>query len=443
MRWSVSRWAVNHLIRFGLRRAVSHLLLNPQGLFDLQASLAEGDGVPPWPDFEDWCRKHPGSHCMIYVSGEFQYQISPPNDHPWPGTAQARAYGLQLLSHYHGHTAQEWIYAAWRSREHWGVSALHGVNPLELDKIAKSHRVHLMGMRPLWSGVGAHQVEAGASYRVLMLEGSLLTCVQFRSGQYAGVQQRRLISPTVDGLHAWLQSNSDSDTADIVCGYGTHGEFGKASPPISVRQMIVSYGFRQWWTLPPAKKFSCHPRWNIESTGTSLTVWFVIGLAAIGAVCTTVEAWMAWQAWHEADAELVKWTAAYQRQASSAPSRAIDAAVSLQTQTIEAADAARGVAQRLRYPWGDVLYSVEQATSAGVRWVSLEYKADPGELQIEGIAVDLQNSLLVAQVLARQSGWQDAALTRASLGHDVPGVRFELSARRTRMSAGGGKEDLR
>lgn len=156
-------------------------------------------------------------------------------------------------------------------------------------------------------------------------------------------------------------------------------------------------------------------------------LWAATGLAVLA---LTLQDGLALQAELDEQGALLSQVSA---QAARRPPRG-SAPANVALAELEAAKAARALAQRLAYPWGEVLGSVEAATPPGVKWLSLEHTLDQADLRMAGQAADVASALRLVERLSAQPQWVGVVMTRLQLpevgeGHDGTALRFELAAR--------------
>jgi Tfp pilus assembly protein PilN len=167
-------------------------------------------------------------------------------------------------------------------------------------------------------------------------------------------------------------------------------------------------------------------------------LWAATGLTVLG--LTLLDGLALQDELTEQDARLSQLSEQASRRAPRAPGPA-----SASPTELDAARAATGLSQRLAYPWGEVLATLEAATPPGVKWLSLEHGLDQAELRLAGQAADIAAALRLVERMSAQPQWAGVVMTRLQLPEPSAGsdngstLRFELAARARTLAPQGAR----
>ena len=146
--------------------------------------------------------------------------------------------------------------------------------------------------------------------------------------------------------------------------------------------------------------------------------WAALAVAVLVLGVAALDAWGAWQARAQAQAEA---TAAERALAGPARPAARPAGT-------ERERGVRRVAARLARPWPALFSSIEGVQLPGVAWLALEV-SDSGSLRLEGQAPDAATALAAAEVMKRDPLWSDVLVSRIEKGTAAGAApRFVISA---------------
>ncbi len=184
--------------------------------------------------FDAWCQAHPGARCELVVSSWLLHELLLDPALPLADDPARLVYARGLLQHYHGDDAVEWPLAAWQLAGRHGVSALHGVRLTALQHSARQAGVALRAVRPWWSealalarpAVRSTALRAGSAgsagpapaWRLLVVDGSLVTQIDLVDGRLDGLQNRRLDAAVGPALQALVD-----DAPALACHAVGHG----------------------------------------------------------------------------------------------------------------------------------------------------------------------------------------------------------------------------
>lgn len=243
------------------------LWLGPDGLWDYGPMpgwrTPAGTSAPPvhYAGFDAWCQRHPGRACGLIVSSWWLHEVVLDRSLPLADDTARLSYARNLLQHYHGDAALQWPLAAWQAAGRRGISALHAVRLSDWQASARQCGVALRSVRPWWSlALAMAQQQArtlgqAEAARLLVVDGALVTQVDFVRGTLEGLLHRRLaradgaeLQPLVEqapqgGCHA-LGHGLPTDTS-LPPGLIRLGSMVGASPatlwlPAGPRQQLAA-----------------------------------------------------------------------------------------------------------------------------------------------------------------------------------------------------------
>ncbi|PTT88678.1 hypothetical protein DBR42_09320 [Pelomonas sp. HMWF004] len=365
----------------------------------LRARLAKSQRVfvtPGGPEFEAWCREHPGTAVTLVVSARALHELACEPGLPLADLEAVQAYAQQQFAHYFGAASQRFAIAPWRLGDPAcaGASALHGLDLDALRSQAAAAGVRVLAVRPAWAQWLAALPAAtrAGSGRAVWREGDVAVVVTLDRGRVVGLQSRRITALADLGEAPLAVGTPDSDLTP---------QPGPGSPQPDF--------------LPRAAR--------------SPLAW---PLALTGALVLATAAWSAVES-HQA---LALAQGARDRVAQLRPTAAKPAP----RRTAAPADNRVATEARalLAMPWEPLLSRVETAGAEAktIAWLGLDASAGRGELRLEGLTPDKLLALQLAEQLGGTPGWGQVVLSRfANAETGLTGQRFEISAR---VPTGGG-----
>lgn len=361
----------------------------------LQARLARPRPLfvtPGAPEFEAWCRDHPGSAVELVVSARALHELVVEPGLPLADLDAVQAYAQQQFAHYFGAAAQRFVIAPWQAGPACGASALHGLDLAALQAQARAAGVRIAAVRPAWARWLAALPAAtrAASGRVVWHEGEVAVVIQLDQGRVAALQSRR--------VHALADLGAPGEAAPLAVG----------TPAAALAPQPG----------PAAPQPDFLPRSRRSPLAWPLAVTAALVLATAG--WSAVDSHRALEAAQAARDRAGAWRSAAKplpRRAAAAPAEN------------RGATEARAL---LAMPWEPLLTRVETAgaDAKAIAWLGLDASAGRGELRLEGLTPDKLLALQLAEQLGRTPGWRQVVLSRFSAAEaGLAGQRFEITAR--------------
>lgn len=358
----------------------------------LQARLARPRPLfvtPGAPEFEAWCRDHPGSAVELVVSARALHELVVEPGLPLADLDAVQAYAQQQFAHYFGAAAQRFVIAPWQAGPACGASALHGLDLAALQAQARAAGVRIAAVRPAWARWLAALPAAtrAASGRVVWHEGEVAVVIQLDQGRVAALQSRR--------VHALADLGAPGEAAPLAVG----------TPAAALAPQPG----------PAAPQPDFLPRSRRSPLAWPLAVTAALVLATAG--------WSAVDSHRALEAARDR-AGAWRSAAKPLPRRAAAAPAENRGAT-----EARAL---LAMPWEPLLTRVETAgaDAKAIAWLGLDASAGRGELRLEGLTPDKLLALQLAEQLGRTPGWRQVVLSRFSAAEaGLAGQRFEITAR--------------
>ena len=224
--------------RLGLatrRRPPDTVLVDPSGVIGFPAG---GSSAPVrFPSFEAWCVSNPGKRASLVVSAHLIHSLT-----LGPETSAHTVHddAKRLFVRYHGKAATSWVVATAATSAVAFGCALQGFDLAAAAQDAGTHGITLCEALPLWARAlpaavaRAPALEGAEAATLLVVEGSLATCLELVAGHLVAVQQRHMRSPTADGL-ADLLGRLENESAlparlTFVTGWGCASDGGLKAP---------------------------------------------------------------------------------------------------------------------------------------------------------------------------------------------------------------------
>lgn len=386
----------------------------------------------------DWLAAHPGTALELVVSARLSHELVCEPGLPLADDAALQAYARQLFGHYFGAAAKGWPLAAWFSGAQKGATALHGVDGVALRQLAAEQDVELRRVQPAWAPL-LHRLAVeepdwlrAPTAALAWVEGQVLTWLLLVDGQLQSLRQVRLPAATQAALGETVAELRSSNEAVLLLGYGLDAGATPVWPGVRVLSTLDGEAPELGWFDVPAEAPKTLPQpdflgprlqrsrlaWPLAATGL-----LVLAMAAAGLQDSR-------QALAEARERNDSLSAAVSREPRAPAVVAAGRAPSARTAELEQLRSAAEVQALLQQGWEPMLSNVEQAGSAQLSWLGLDYSAGRNELRLDGLTQDKGAALQLVDRLAAAPGWHNVVLSRFQTGEQgLSGQRFELSAR--------------
>jgi hypothetical protein len=238
------------------------LLLQRDALWDAGSSRRPNRPPAAHGGFADWCRRHPGDACDLWLSATMVHELVCDPALPPSTDASLISYARNVFVHYHGDAARAWPLAAWSSQGQQGVSALHGVDLTALQHEARAHAVRLHALRPWWSRALAQALRQAPGLRgapqawLLVVEGRHLCALRLHRGSLAELRTQWLAGAHAAALEPVLPQLCDAALprlADAPVYALGHGLSGEPSPAIRCLGRLDEAAPAAHWLLPSGR----------------------------------------------------------------------------------------------------------------------------------------------------------------------------------------------